>query len=265
MHQFTSKERDAETGLDNYEARYYSSPQGRFLSIDPGNASASSSDPQGWNGYAYGRNNPLKYTDPDGMMYRLCTPSGGCIDNYSDSDFYWNFQSDPSIYLSAGGSIFADGQYIGYFTHLSDDPWYVDLSNGLSNFLGNGSQEIQRKAEEDWSQRNYLGWTVDKVADFIWPSSTSDAVLAMAPIGKAFPRKIAGWIVSEHLFSRMAQDLGHRVPSGAIEQVIRYGQTLPAKGEGLIVKYLPGINEKGVTVLLKPSTGEIVMARIGKP
>ena len=29
-------------------------------------------DPQGWNGYAYGRNNPLKYVDPDGNDYRVC-------------------------------------------------------------------------------------------------------------------------------------------------------------------------------------------------
>ena len=35
--QFTSKERDIETGLDYFLARYYSSPQGRFTSIDPYN------------------------------------------------------------------------------------------------------------------------------------------------------------------------------------------------------------------------------------
>src|SRR5579871_6439564 len=32
--QFTSKERDAETGLDFFESRYYSSAQGRFNSPD---------------------------------------------------------------------------------------------------------------------------------------------------------------------------------------------------------------------------------------
>ncbi|MGH9958487.1 MAG: hypothetical protein ACREBC_15365, partial [Pyrinomonadaceae bacterium] len=35
---FTSKERDGESGLDYFLARYYSSAQGRFLSIDPENA-----------------------------------------------------------------------------------------------------------------------------------------------------------------------------------------------------------------------------------
>ncbi|PYP85422.1 MAG: hypothetical protein DMF61_16295 [Blastocatellia bacterium AA13] len=32
---FTQKERDAESGLDYFLARYYSSAQGRFTSVDP--------------------------------------------------------------------------------------------------------------------------------------------------------------------------------------------------------------------------------------
>jgi RHS repeat-associated protein len=70
--QFTEKERDAETGLDFFEARYFSGAQGRFTSPDPENANAMVSDPQSWNMYAYGRNNPLSYTDPDGLSYRVC-------------------------------------------------------------------------------------------------------------------------------------------------------------------------------------------------
>ena len=38
---FTGKERDAETGLDFFGARYMSSAQGRFTSVDPEFASAS--------------------------------------------------------------------------------------------------------------------------------------------------------------------------------------------------------------------------------
>jgi RHS repeat-associated protein len=81
---FTSKERDAETGLDFFESRYYSSAQGRFTSPDEfkggfldafsGQAAfqagplpyADISDPQTLNKYAYVRNNPLRYTDPNG-------------------------------------------------------------------------------------------------------------------------------------------------------------------------------------------------------
>jgi RHS repeat-associated protein len=34
-YKFTGKERDSESGLDNFGARYYSSSLGRFLSVDP--------------------------------------------------------------------------------------------------------------------------------------------------------------------------------------------------------------------------------------
>jgi RHS repeat-associated protein len=64
---FTGKERDAETGLDYFGARYYSGAQGRFTTPDPLMASAHVADPQSWNRYSYARNNPLRYVDPDGM------------------------------------------------------------------------------------------------------------------------------------------------------------------------------------------------------
>lgn len=64
---FTGKERDNETGLDYFIARYYSSPTGRFISPDPLYYTASRpGDPQQFNLYVYVRNNPLKLVDPDG-------------------------------------------------------------------------------------------------------------------------------------------------------------------------------------------------------
>jgi RHS repeat-associated protein len=58
-----------ETGeyLDYMHARYYDPKLGRFLSVDPKGASAKPGLPQTWNRYAYARNNPLKYIDPDGQ------------------------------------------------------------------------------------------------------------------------------------------------------------------------------------------------------
>jgi RHS repeat-associated protein len=58
MNHFTSKERDAETGLDYFGARYYSGAQGRFTSVDPGLFTIA--DPQSWNRYSYVQNNPPK-------------------------------------------------------------------------------------------------------------------------------------------------------------------------------------------------------------
>lgn len=64
MH-FTGKERDTETGLDNFSARYDSSSFGRFMSPDPVFVHVLGvMDPQRLNLYAYARNNPLVFLDP---------------------------------------------------------------------------------------------------------------------------------------------------------------------------------------------------------
>jgi RHS repeat-associated protein len=71
-YKFTGKERDAESGLDNFEARYFGSSMGRFMSPDP--MGGDTKDPQSLNRYAYVRNNPLKLTDPTGLNFNLsCT------------------------------------------------------------------------------------------------------------------------------------------------------------------------------------------------
>lgn len=64
---FTGKERDTETGLDYFGARYMSSAQGRFTSPDRPFADQHPADPQSWNLYSYVRNNPLRLVDDDGM------------------------------------------------------------------------------------------------------------------------------------------------------------------------------------------------------
>jgi len=65
--QFTGKERDRETGLDYFGARYYASRTGRFTTVDPMGANPLwLVNPQRMNRYAYGLNNPFTYVDPDG-------------------------------------------------------------------------------------------------------------------------------------------------------------------------------------------------------
>jgi RHS repeat-associated protein len=68
---FTGKERDTESGLDYFGARYYSSNMGRWMSPDwaakPEAVPYSKLDnPQSLNLYGYVLNNPLSQADPDG-------------------------------------------------------------------------------------------------------------------------------------------------------------------------------------------------------
>jgi RHS repeat-associated protein len=64
---FTSYDRDSESGLDYALARYYDSRTGTFCSADP--LAGDPSDPQSWNRYPYGRNNPIMITDPSGKNW----------------------------------------------------------------------------------------------------------------------------------------------------------------------------------------------------
>lgn len=69
--EYTGKERDAETGLDYFGARYFNSAQGRFTSPDRPLIDQFLDHPQSWNLYAYGRNNPLRYVDRTGEAIEL--------------------------------------------------------------------------------------------------------------------------------------------------------------------------------------------------
>jgi RHS repeat-associated protein len=66
---FTGKERDAETGQDYFEARYYRSNLGRFTTVDPEHVGGDVGNPSTWNAYAYAGNNPLRNIDPDGRRW----------------------------------------------------------------------------------------------------------------------------------------------------------------------------------------------------
>lgn len=72
---FAGKEKDEETGLSYFGARYEEAQTGRFIAPDPIRAVDTKSSktnerllltPQRLNNYAYGMNNPYRYLDPDG-------------------------------------------------------------------------------------------------------------------------------------------------------------------------------------------------------
>jgi len=79
---FTGKERDTESGLDNFGARYFASTMGRFMSPDwaarPTTVPyAVFGDPQSLNLYNYVRNDPVSRVDPDGHYEVNASGCGG--------------------------------------------------------------------------------------------------------------------------------------------------------------------------------------------
>jgi len=144
---FTSKERDVETGLDYFLARYYSATQGRFTSIDPENAGADVSDPQSWNGYAYTRNTPTVLVDPDGREFSVCYSKGDCH-NYSDKEFdklradatrLGSVFKDNKIYNEVDGQLVATA---GYRRTSADD--LNDFANGVIFGRGESAGLVDR-------------------------------------------------------------------------------------------------------------------------
>jgi RHS repeat-associated protein len=81
---YTGKERDPESGLDYFGARYFSSAQGRFTGADEWTLVLTGQRPvalpyshvalpQSLNRYAYVTNNPLRWKDPDGHCVEIAT------------------------------------------------------------------------------------------------------------------------------------------------------------------------------------------------
>jgi RHS repeat-associated protein len=88
-YKFTGKERDTESGLDNFGARYFTSQFGRFMTPDWSASPvlvpyADLGNPQTFNSYSYVANNPLNGVDPEGH-FRL-DPHGSFRSHYHDPD-----------------------------------------------------------------------------------------------------------------------------------------------------------------------------------
>jgi RHS repeat-associated protein len=99
---FTGKERDAESGLDNFGFRYFGSSMGRFMSPDDDSAQ-DPANPQSWNLYSYVMNQPTTATDPDGH---------DCIHINTDTGKFEGFDSgdcDNSTEEKANSGIYVDG------------------------------------------------------------------------------------------------------------------------------------------------------------
>jgi RHS repeat-associated protein len=76
-YKFTGKERDTETQLDYFGARYYGNALGRFLTPDWASKPtavpyASFGNPQSLNLYSYEGNNPVSGADTDGHCWPIC-------------------------------------------------------------------------------------------------------------------------------------------------------------------------------------------------
>jgi RHS repeat-associated protein len=146
MH-FTGQERDSESGLDNFGARYYGSNMGRFMSPDP--LGGHMEDPQTLNRYVYVRNNPTSLTDPTGLdcvyisqdLSGLVT-SGGCTNNNGifvngtiDTNSFNLTQSDNGdLSLNFGYTNDDTGNFSLFQTNLPGVSLFNNMNSPFSQF-----------------------------------------------------------------------------------------------------------------------------------
>ncbi len=133
----SAKERDDESGLDYFLARYYSGGLGRFSSVDPLAASANPSLPQSWNRYAYVGNNPLAYVDPLGLF---SSPAFNCSDQETAclNDEQRRILNNSTLTIDgqelSGEALFAElgVRRQNVFVNVTDDLGSITLKDGSS-------------------------------------------------------------------------------------------------------------------------------------
>ena len=189
---FTQKERDSESGLDYFLARYYSSAQGRFTSADKPFAGQYEDDPQSWNLFAYARNNPLLYVDPLGEDYNVFDKDGNLIGQAKD-------QKDLKGYVLVssknGGRIltFEGGYRAEYFEGDPGKPVQAKDDSGMTPIARGVLTELDRSASgslqliRGFAVVTTAGGVIGGVAAFIAPAAVPFIVHAVEKVSVTGP------------------------------------------------------------------------------
>jgi RHS repeat-associated protein len=141
---FTGKERDAESGLDYFGARYYASTMGTWMSPDWAAKAqpvpyAKLDNPQSLNLYGYVYNNPLSRFNPDGHDNYTYDQSGKETSHADKHGFWWHTIHTDTFTLNAdNGKSYSLDRALG---QLSDGQRYTILSpeqskNLINNWVG---------------------------------------------------------------------------------------------------------------------------------
>jgi RHS repeat-associated protein len=160
---FTGKERDQETGLDFFDARYFASPQGRFTNPDHYNIIAEAQDreqfktyvsqPQNWNRYSYVWNSPLGHVDPTGETVYVVTYTYG--NEQGDEEFKRAAETRANeIQSSEGFDPKKDTVVVAGVNSFAGFKSAIDVANGLEKQFGKVG-EVDIFSHAGWDGPNF--------------------------------------------------------------------------------------------------------------
>ncbi len=127
---FSAKEKDSETNLSYFGARYYTSDLSIWLSVDPMSAKYPSLSP-----YVYCANNPIKLVDPNGEDWVEREVEGRKEVYYdrsvkSQADVNKKYGESSGVRHLADGTKVGNGQYTVYNDHKGNKNGVVKDANG---------------------------------------------------------------------------------------------------------------------------------------
>jgi RHS repeat-associated protein len=181
---YTGRRYDEESGLYYYRNRMYSAQLGRFLSKDPKGFI------DGYNLYAYVKNNPLKYVDPFGTTSRSTNFEdsdqetayyNSQSDGYYESQSYeqsreneWNNSIDSSYYDSSNNNDdISDYQNWRSDNYGSDSGGYDDRGTEHEEPRASNSSEESGSSGSRQSTAQKVGTVVDVATDIIVPGKAA--------------------------------------------------------------------------------------------
>ncbi len=198
-HKFTGKERDAETGLDNFGARYFTSNLGRFMTPDwaarPTTVPyAVFGDPQSLNLYGYVRNDPVSQADADGH----CPPGIDCNKITVDAAV----SEEPQVRAgSAPGTASVEGQVQYTFKYTGNAMKNMPVHEEVSNKSFQDGQPVKAGLTTSDAKTNNAGVVGD----------TSSIDIKVAPLPG-----LATTTLSTSVFTKeTTQVLSFNSPSGS--------------------------------------------------
>jgi RHS repeat-associated protein len=250
---FTGQERDTETqfgawnSLDYFGARYYQSQTGRFSSVDPGHIGGDLFDPQSWNGYAYARNNPLRFIDPTGTDYFVSVIGG---QGFWAMDLGW--LSDGGFHFINGGIFNSSGVRVGTYKYLDPVAMFALHTGLLANDGLKTGAEIMAKNALAAATGGLLraalsgGLVAESVLGLnatVTATSASDIVFTVG----AARAELAGAGIDWNVFKTGVTALIRIKLPGAL----RVGETIVGHVEvgGRVVRVTAGVNSLGQIVV----------------